>query len=133
MKAQVAIEYLIIVSVAIIVLLPLIIYANEMIRNYNEETKISLAKNAVKKLGESADWVYSQGQPAKLTTEVYFPEGITQASLENNTILLRMKILSGISDIYYSTISPLNGSIPSNAGYYTISIIAYQNYVNISW
>ena len=133
MKAQVAIEYLIIVSVAIIVLLPLVIYANEMIRNYNEETKISLAKNAVKKLGESADWVYSQGQPAKLTTEVYFPEGIDQASLENNTILLRMKILSGISDVYYSTMSPLNGSIPSNAGYYTISIIAYQNYVNISW
>lgn len=133
MKAQVAVEYLIIISVAILVLLPLIIYANEMIRNYNEETKISLAKNAVKKLGESADWVYSQGQPAKLTVEVYFPEGIAQTSLENNTILLRMKILSGFSDIYYNTISPLNGSIPSIPGYYTVSLIAYQNYVNVSW
>ena len=133
MKAQVSIEYLIIVSVAIMILLPLIIYVNEMIRNYNEETKISLAKNAVKKLGESADWVYSQGEPAKMETEVYFPEGIAQTSLENNTILLRMKVLSGTSDVYYSTISPLNGSIPSIPGYYTISLVSYQNYVNISW
>ncbi|HKZ45502.1 MAG TPA: hypothetical protein VJ343_02245 [archaeon] len=133
MKAQVSVEYLIIVSVALVVLLPLILYSGEILRNYNEETRMSLAKNAVKKIGESADWVYSQGPPAKLNTEVYFPSGISQTSLENNAILLKMKVSSGTSDIYYSTMSPLNGSIPSVPGYYTITLVAYQDYVNISW
>ena len=133
MKAQAAVEYLIIVGVSIIILLPLVVYSNEMVINHNEETKISLAKNAVKKIGENADWVYSQGQPAKLGIQVYFPEGIDQSSISNNTVLLKMRTRGGISDVYQITTGTLNGSIPSNSGYYTVSIIAYPNYVNISW
>lgn len=133
MKAQVALEYLIIVAIALVILLPLVLYANQMFVGYKENTRISLAKNAVKKLGESADWVYSQGQPAKLTLEIYMPEGIEEASLGSNEILLKIKTSAGISDIFYRTISPLNGSIPNNSGYYKISLVAFQNYVNISW
>jgi uncharacterized protein (UPF0333 family) len=133
MKAQVSVEYLVIIAIALVILVPLIVYSNTMITNYNEENKIALAKNAVKKLGESADWVYSQGMPARLETEIYFPQGITSNSLINNTIMLKIKTVSGISDIYYNTISPLNGTIPKDSGYYSISFVAFQNYVNISW
>lgn len=133
MKGQTALEYFIIVSVAFLILLPLVIYANELIISYNDETRISLAENAVKKIGENADWVYSQGQPAKRTFELYMPGSIDQVSLENSTVLIRVKTSAGTSDIYYTAISPLDGSLPSSKGYYKMSLTAYQNFVNISW
>lgn len=133
MKAQTAVEYFIIVSVALLILLPLILYINDLIIGYNDKTRVSLAENAVKKIGENADWVYSQGQPARRTFEVYMPGGIDQISFENRTIVIRVKTSAGSSDSYYNTISPLNGSLPSSEGYYTISLAAFQNFVNASW
>lgn len=133
MKGQTALEYFIIVSVAFLILLPLVIYANELIINYNDETRISLAENAVKKIGENSDWVYSQGQPAMRTFPVYMPGGIEHVSLESSTVLIRVRTTAGTQDSYYNTISPLNGSLPSSEGYYMVSLTAYQNFVNVSW
>lgn len=133
MKAQVAVEYIIIISLAFVILIPLIVNVNELLRGYNEDTRISLAKNTVKKLGESADWVYSQGKPAKMSLEIYIPEGITEVSLDNNTILFKIKTSAGVSDVYYETVAPLSGSIPTTNGYYLVCLAAYDDYVNISW
>jgi hypothetical protein len=133
MKAQVAIEYLTIISIAFIILIPLILYVNDLLNNYNDDTKISLAKNTVKKLGENIDWIYSQGQPARTTLEIYIPDGITNVSLANKTILLKIKTLAGTSDIFYETVPSLNGSIPTTKGYYMVTLVSYENYVNISW
>jgi hypothetical protein len=47
-------------------------------------------------------------------------------------ILLRVKTSAGISDIYYKTIAPLDGSIPTKSGYYPISVTANENNVTIS-
>lgn len=133
MRAQVAVEYLIIISIAFAILLPFIIYANQLLHNYREDTKISLAKNSVKKLGENIDWVYSQGQPAKLSIAVYIPEDVTEISIDNNTISFKIRVSSGTSDVYYTTIAPLDGSLPVESGHYIISLTAFEDYVNISW
>jgi hypothetical protein len=132
MKAQAAIEYFTIIAVALFLLLPLSIYVNELLTGYRDDTRLSLARDTVKKLGESADWVYSQGPPAKLSLKIYVPEGVEEASLENKTILLRVRTSSGVSDVYYVTVPELNGSIPSRMGHYSVSLVAHENYVNIS-
>ncbi|MEM7825093.1 MAG: hypothetical protein QXO27_03930 [Candidatus Aenigmatarchaeota archaeon] len=133
MKAQVAIEYITIISIAFIILLPLILYVNDLLSDYNDDTRISLAKNTVKKLGENIDWVYAQGQPAKVSIQIYIPDGITEISLNNKTILFKIKTSAGISDIFYETVPFLNGSVPTTEGYYWVSLVSYENYVNISW
>lgn len=132
-KGQVAVEYMIIISIAFAILLPFIVYANQLLHNYREDTKISLAKNSVKKLGENIDWVYSQGEPAKLSIEVYIPKDVIEISLVNNTISFKIRTSSGTTDIHYKTIAPLNGSLPVNAGNYIISLTAFAGHVNISW
>lgn len=133
MKSQVSVEYLIIISVAIMILIPIILYANELLLGYKDDTKISLARNAVEKIGENVDWVYSQGAPAKRSLEVYIPEGIEQINLENKTILFKIKTRAGTSDIFYTTVANLSGSIPMQSSYYKLSLTAHQNFVNISW
>jgi hypothetical protein len=132
MKSQAAVEYFTIISIALFLLLPLSLYVNELLTGYRDDTRLSLAKDLVKKLGENVDWVYSQGPPARVSLKVYVPEGVEEASLENKTILLRMRTSAGLSDVYYMAVPELNGSLPSESGYYSVSLVAYENYVNIS-
>ena len=133
MKSQVAVEYLIIVSVALAIIVPIITYSNTLFIGYKDDISLTLAKNLVEKIGESADWVYSQGYPAKVSLKINVPERIVGIYLINKTILLKIKTSSGISDISYTGIAPLNGSLPSSPGIYTITIEALEEYINISW
>jgi len=131
-KAQSAMEYYTIVAVALMILLPLSIYVYQLLYQYGDDTKISLSKDAVNELGETADWVFSQGPPAIYTFQnFYIPEGIESITIDDYEILFKVRTSSGISDIYYYTIAPLDGSIPSNSGYYPIAVIAYENNVTI--
>lgn len=132
MKAQAAVEFLIIVSVALMILLPVTFYARQLLIGYKDDTKISLAKNTVKKLGESADWVFSQGPSAKRTLEIYIPDDVYNISLEDRTILFEVKTSAGVTDVFYEAVPSLNGSLPITSGYYFVSLTAYTNYVNIT-
>lgn len=129
-KAQTAMEYYTIVAVALMILLPLSVYVYQLLYQYGDDTKISLAKDAVNELGETADWVFSQGPPARYTFQsFYIPEGIEDIDLNNSMILFKVKTSAGISDIFYNTIAPLGGSIPTKSGYYPIAVVAYDDNV----
>ena len=132
MKSQVAVEFLIIVSVAFMIILPFTFYANQLLISYKDDTKISLAKNTVNKLGGSVDWVFSQGPAAKQTLEIYIPDDIYNISLENKTILFQIRTSAGVTDVFYETVPLLNGSLPTTSGYYFVSLTAYTDYVNIT-
>lgn len=124
MKAQIAVEYLIIVGVALMILLPMSLYLNQSLMGYRDDTKLSKAWNTVKKLGQNADWVHSQGPPAKVTVEIYVPEDVEEVSLDNKMILYRVRTSAGISDVFYDTVPDLNGSLPMGSQYYFISVTA---------
>lgn len=132
MKAQSASEFMIIISATLVLLLPLIFFLNESLMGFRDDTKITLTENVVNKLGESIDWVYSQGTPARLTLEVYVPDGIVNVSMKNRSIFYEVDTSSGVNTIYYDTIPPINGTLPVERGYYKISLIAFDDYVNIS-
>jgi len=132
MKSQAASEFLIIVSIALTILIPLILLVNQSLMGYRDDTKISLAKEMVNKMGQNSDWVFSQGPPAKVTIEIYVPDGIVSSSLSNKMILYNVKNSAGITDIYYNTVSGMKGSLPEKSGYYFVSLTSYSDYVNIS-
>ena len=132
MKSQVAVEYLIIVSVAFMILIPTVLYLNQSFIGFNDDSKVSKASETVKKIGQTADWVYSQGPPAKQTIEIFIPKDLDEISLINKTVLFKVRTSTGVSDIFYDSVAPLNGTLPSNSGYYFISLTAFQDYVNIS-
>jgi len=132
MKAQVAVEYLIIVGMGLILILFTGSYLMKIFVEYSDQNRISLAKNAVNKIGEAVDMVYSQGPPSRLKIEITLPDGIEEVSLSNKTILLKIKTKVGLTDVYYNTIAEINGEIPSKKGNYYLSIVADQEAVNIS-
>jgi hypothetical protein len=91
-----------------------------------------MASNSVKKLGQTVDWVYSQGEPAKLKVLIFIPKNVENISFIDKTINWKVRTSSGVSDIYYTTVASLEGSLPTTSGYYNILVQASQNKVNIS-
>jgi len=132
MKSQVSIEFLIIVGIALLILIPVMIYANETISATRDELKISLARNAVNRIGEASEWVATQGSPAKTTIRVFIPEGVREIDLTGKTITIKLNAESGLRDIYRDTLTDLNGSISNTAGYVLVSVEAFDNFVNLS-
>ncbi len=131
-KAQTAIEYFIIVALALMIIIPYIIYSNELLIGYKEENTITLSKNAVSKIGQNADWVFSQGEPAKISTEVYIPSGVEQVQFLNNTIVFKVRTSAGVSDIFYIAATNITGSLPTSSGYYIVYLSALNNSVNVT-
>jgi len=131
-KAQVATEYLVIIAVGVAILIPMIVYLNDMYIAYKDESNVASAKTAAEKLASLTNWVYSQGKPAKVFTGVYLPNGIEEIELENKTITFKMKTKSGIVDVTEETIANIAGSLPVIEGFYNVAIVAEEDFVNIT-
>jgi hypothetical protein len=131
MKAQVATEYIIILSLAMMMLVPLVVFSTQNLIDYKEDAKITAAKNTVKKIGESADWVYSQGPPAKLTVNACIPSETENITISGQLLSIMIRTSAGVSEVYFETTSIINGSLPTNEGCYPVSIVAHDSYVDI--
>ena len=116
MKLQIATEYLIIVSFSLMVLIPYIIYLYSASQQYQEQASLSIASENVKKIGEACDWVYLQGEPAKLTLKIVIPKNVENIFFLNKTIVWKVRTSAGISDVYYNCLSNVTGNLPVKEG-----------------
>lgn len=132
MKAQVAMEYMVIVSFALMVLIPFTIYLQTVSQNFSDDNALSIASNSVKNIGQAADWVHSQGVPAKLKVTILVPNNVQSIAFEGKTMTWKVRAGSGISDIYYTSAADLSGSMPTSPSYYDVFIQATENGVSVN-
>jgi len=132
MKLQIATEYLIIVSFTLMVLIPYILYLYSASQQYQEQSSLTIASESVRKIGEACDWVYLQGEPAKLTLKIVIPKNVENITFMKETIIWRVRSSSGVSDIYYNCLANITGYLPNVEGEYLISVEAIKGGVNIS-
>jgi hypothetical protein len=132
MKAQVAIEYLMIISFALMILLPFFLHLQTVSSNLSDDVNSAIAFYSMKKIGEMADWVYSQGEPAKITFLIQIPKNVEEISFNGKIMIWKVRTSSGISDISYTSIANLTGSLPTKPGYYNVLAQATENGVKIS-
>ncbi|MCK4730057.1 MAG: hypothetical protein KAT28_01955 [Candidatus Aenigmarchaeota archaeon] len=127
MKAQVSIEFLMVVGIGIIIVSSYVVYSYHAIYSYKINTDVSITKDALKKISENSNFVFNQRKPAKHTITICLPETITGCSL-NNTILA---CHIGDKMIYETSEVNLTGWIPNNSGCYEIKLVAEDTYVNL--
>jgi len=131
-KGQSALEYALIVGIALLIMIPLWVSINSSLGVTKTELQSSYAKHAVSKLKGAADAVYVQGSPAKFTLLVNFPEGISNITISNNEISIRLETPAGISDVVAITLGPVVGSISPTSGTHRVIVRAVDNIVNVS-
>ena len=137
MKAQSAFEYLIIISIVISFLIPIWAYVLGTQQRTTDELSLSYANNAVSRIVDTANLVYSQGPPAKVTARVYIPAGVQRLIISSNTLIMTVRTGSGFSDVYETSIATMNMTEHLNEtlaeeGNYLLKIEAYGNVVQIS-
>lgn len=121
MRAQAALEYIIIAGAILVVVMFLFYYASNKAK---DDIKLSQAQDAVNAVAKTADNVYSLGPGSKDYVWITIPESVSLSDVDqdNKLILLKLNIFGGSSDIYASTISNVTGSIPYRKGTYLIQV-----------
>ncbi len=127
MKAQAAFEYMLVVMIALSFLVPLWTYSMTVKNEASDELKLSYAKSATETLASAADLVYSQGAPAKVRVTVFIPEGVQEANITNQTIMLRVAYTGGNTGVFSISRARLNGTIPTRRGTYWMEVRAVEN------
>lgn len=132
-RAQVSVEFLLVVGMMLLVLTPLWFSMFTSVRQEQEELRISQAKTALSRIVRAADLVYVQGAPASTTIVIYIPAGINSSSLADNETYYRLLFKDIYVDVVEPTRTKLTGQLPTAEGLKTVTIRAEVNgYVNIS-
>lgn len=134
MKAQAAIEYMMIISISLVILIPLFFLVNSYISSSKDELKIRALEDGVDSLAEASDMVYFQGYPAKMSISMYIPDGVQSATVSGNLIRVNVRTSSGITDIIALTQANMTGVLPTQSGTHKLKIVAQEDgLVNVSY
>jgi uncharacterized protein (UPF0333 family) len=119
MKAQSSVEYMMVLAILIIIVLPLLYYAMNQLTN---SIKINNADETVNVLANAADSVYALGEGSRKYVWINMPSGIENAYMNNNLINIDLNVFGGISNIYAKTKANLTGVLPISKGTYRVVI-----------
>jgi len=118
-KAQISTEYLIIMGMVLIIVIPLFYYA---VSESNVNIKSHNAEDTVNTLARAADSVYSIGPGTRKYVWINVPVGVEGYSLDNKSVLMKLSMPGGTSDIHLSTKADLAGIIPVSKGKHRIKV-----------
>ena len=136
-RGQVAIEYMMIVGLVLLVLIPVAYYS---LKEIQTSTIQNSAEDAVRTLAIAADEVYALGPGSRKLVEVNVPEGVVQVEIgcpgtcqeiEERKIMLTISIYGNEADIFARAKSQVQGSISISSGRKSVEVVACESYVSI--
>ncbi|MDP2925047.1 MAG: hypothetical protein Q8N99_01615 [Nanoarchaeota archaeon] len=131
-RAQVAIEYIIIVSFVMFILIGVIATAFYYSGGIKDRIKIIQINNFANKIISTSETIYYYGDPSKATISVYIPEGVNNITVTSNSIVISTYLTTGQEITEFSSKVPLTGSFSFSAGVKTLRLEALSNSVRIS-
>ncbi len=133
MKGQAATEMLAVIALVLAFLMPVWFYVTSLQVNTAAELSQSYTESAASRIVKTADSVFVQGKPAKVMMDVYMPKGVEQANITGRTVIFKLRAGTAFSDVAATSISPLNGSLPTSEGTYAVTVEAFDNVVQITY
>ncbi|MBI4144802.1 hypothetical protein HY493_01190 [Candidatus Woesearchaeota archaeon] len=132
MKAQVAMEYLILIGFVMAMLIPLVL----LFYSQSADTALQVRSQQVRTIGqeivEKAETVYYLGEPSRLQFRVFFPESIENVTLTNKALIFKISTAQGLSDIVVPTSVNLTGDLKTSSGLHLVSVQSKGTYVLIN-
>ena len=130
---QASTEYLMIMVLAMLILIPLISVIYSQTSTSRHEIGISALRDSLEGLADSADMVQAQGHPARITRSLHLPQGTAYANITENHFVVRVETSAGPTDYSARTSANLKGSLPDSAGSHRITLtMEEEGYVNVT-
>ena len=126
MKSQVGLEYIFLISILLMILIPIAYYARS---STQEVTQANEAKVALEKIKTASDVVYAMGFPAKKTITIYVPSGVDESNtyVEDSTLNYRLLTEGGQRDVFVTLDTCVKGTLPLREGYFLINVRALED------
>jgi uncharacterized protein (UPF0333 family) len=131
-KAQVSMEYMILVGFLVVITIPLILVYNTQYKGTNIQIIANQADQLGQKIVDTAESVYYLGQPSKTTLKVYIPQQIENITVGDNEITFRVIVNKGTDDVVKMSNVPISGTLKATPGMHYITVQSVGSYVNIS-
>jgi len=131
-KAQVAMEYMILVGFLVVITIPLILVYNTQYKGTSQQIIANQAEQIGQKIVDTAESIYYLGQPSKTTIKIYMPQQIESITITDYEIMFQLMSSKGTEDVVKLSSVPLNGTLPTTSGMHYITIQSVGSYVNIS-
>jgi uncharacterized protein (UPF0333 family) len=123
-RGQAAFEYMVLVGVLLVVLIPLFSYVSYY---SSQNVKVEKLEDSVQTLGKTADTLYALGPGNRDFVWINIPGGIRETKIAGHEVLITVHLFGGDSDFYYVTKGNVNGSIPNESGTYEMKIEVLDN------
>ena len=91
-KAQISVEYMMIIGFATLMALPLLIIYYNYTSDATEAVASGQALQIARLIADSSESVYFLGSPSQTTLKLNFPDNIDSTNLSNREVLFRMNI-----------------------------------------
>lgn len=131
-KSQTGLEYLMVASIAFLMLVPIIIEGWKSTVQIESNINIQKARDAVSQIADAAKTVYFQGSPSAMTIMINFPQDIILSSVSGKEIYLRMEFKDSSTDVVEFLDFNVTGNISNISGMHEIYLEALPNAVNIT-
>ncbi|MBU3957551.1 MAG: hypothetical protein KKB25_00570 [Nanoarchaeota archaeon] len=124
-KAQAALEYMMIIGMVLVILMPMVISIFQQIETVSRSRH---AEIAALRISSTASNIYAQGPGAKSTINIFLPDGYSNMSyVSGNVILIKVYIPGGFNDVVKISTANLTGTLPADSGYKQITLEMLQN------
>jgi len=119
MKGQSSIEYLMIIGVILLIIIPIFYYA---FSSSSSDVRINQANSVVEVLKGAANTVYSIGPGSKKYVWITVPDGVVNSNIDGDEISLKINLYGDLSDVFSNTKPNVTGQIPIIEGRYQIPV-----------
>jgi uncharacterized protein (UPF0333 family) len=118
-KAQVSIEYLIIIAVILAALSP---FVYKEINKQVTKSRVNDANKAINDISTSADTLYSLGPGNQKYIYLDIPEGVTDVDIYKRELTITIDTPEGIKEIMLTTKGYVTGVIPMTSGMHKVQM-----------
>lgn len=129
--AQASLEFLMIVSVSLVMSMPLVLIFTNQQDSLRADIISAQIERVATNVADTADEVYYMGPPAQKTIRVDFPQGINEVILDDNRIIFVMGVGGANYEVVREVVGDLEGDISSGEGTKRLRFISLQDGVRI--
>ncbi len=129
MRAQASFEYMTVVAIVLIIIMPLLAY---FYIYTSSSVQISQAQESVRKVANAIEYVASGGPGTRTTVTIQIPSYTSDVFIGNKTVMIKLDVPTGATEVYETVDKPIIGYIKYiPGGVSNVKIINLGDYVQV--
>ena len=131
MKGQAALEYMIVLGIALTVAMPFVMKAQSSVVDIRSSVSVVESQDTLNDIDVAVRTVDAAGEPAARTVEARLPDNLRSTEVRNNSISIFLTTPSGNQRLSRTFDAELTGSLPDSPGLYLVRVRAKDGEVEI--